>query len=798
MSSKLETLLMSQRPYMHDSQNLKDIFSELGRGFYIPAYQRPYSWEEENVQQLLADIFYALDTCLEKPHHIIFLGTLILQNEADILEGTHVDETRLLTKISYVVDGPQRLTTISLLACVLHDQASTLMHQIGPTNSTPELKNLHVSLEDTQQLLLRLYSVLTDKTGSDPLHKPLMIRPVSADTKIQSDQWTLRGDISDFYTSDLASFQAKFINNPVLNTSIPQSGKIHDTLLCLSEALTQKLESIDTNILRSLETANVEALGSLKNFIDEFPDLDICESFDTEEKKLVAKSVFLIAFSHYLLHASYFVSIETSDINLALDMFQALNATGTPLTAFEVFKPKVVEAWGSSKYNTEIKSIIDRAEQTFDNDSVKKNKTEATEAVIINLALTYHGELISKKFSELRNYLFKSHGTYSGTKEKDFLAKLSDQAEYQYNIVRPKSRIGVSNPFIVSHLATLGLTPDQADMAAFCIYYLKDANHRMANTVLSVFYSRLLESGKKLKSDPTNKNLEIAKNKTASDFENICKATAAFFTLWMGGQNKTFPDQVYRSLFKQTAPNISFDSGTTNQTVKFIKEHFKSALISEGLYDAKITKAKALWVTKAKNKTWYNRLKVCKFSLMIAMHDAALDLSPGREGLLTNGNSNSVNMLGVKKWYSEDLNFVEHVATQDEPKNINFPSFFDNNVYPGNYSVVDKLGNLSLLSQKINSSLYSEWPDKTFYFWSLTQPEATVKGPTAKDLMTTLGITKIPKSLETLSAASDHLPHLAPLAHRGQKGLKWDLSFIEKRSENLAERVFETLSKWLT
>lgn len=789
---------MRKPPFDYDSKNLFDIFVQGGRGFYIPAYQRPYSWEEENVEQLLNDIFSALDSCLTQANHIIFLGTLILHDEGDILVGTHVDKKTLLSKISNVVDGQQRLTTISLLACVLSDQATTLMKKIGRSNPIAELKKLHDSLEDIKPELAHLYSLEIVKTGVNPSFKPLIIRPGAVDKKIHSDQWTLSGNRSDFYTSDLATFQAKFIDKPVLSTSLPPSGKIHDTLLYLSELLIKKLESIDFNMLPSFETANMEASGSLKNFIDEFPDLDTCEDFDIEEKELVAKSVFLIAFSRYLFNASYFVSIETEDINLALDMFQALNATGTPLTAFEVFKPKVVEAWGTSKYNAEIKSIIDCAEETFDNERVGKNKTEATDAVIINLALTYHGKLISKKFSELRNYLFKSHGTYSGTKERDFLTKLSDQAEYQFNIVRPKSRIGVSNPWIVSHLATLGLTPEQADMAAFCIYYLKDANHRMAHTVLSVFYSRLLDSGKKLKNDPTNAELGKAKNTAASDFENICKATAAFFTLWMGGQNTTFPEQVYRNLFKQTVPNINFDNGTTNQTVKFVKEHFRSALISEGLYHAKITEAKALWVTKAKNKTWYNRLKVCKFSLMIAMHDAALDSSPGREGLLINGKSSSVNMLGVKKWYSEDLNFVEHVATRDEPRNIKFPSFFDNNVYPGNYSVVDRLGNLSLLSQKINSSTYSEWPDKTFYFWSLTQPEATVRSPDSKALMTTLGITKIPKSLGTLSAASDHLPHLAPLAHRGQKGLKWDLSFIEKRSQNLTERVFETLSKWLT
>jgi len=45
---------------------------------------------------------------------------------------------------------------------------------------------------------------------------------------------------------------------------------------------------------------------------------------------------------YYLLQRCCFTLIEPVSENWAFDMFQSLNATGTPLTALETFKPLVV------------------------------------------------------------------------------------------------------------------------------------------------------------------------------------------------------------------------------------------------------------------------------------------------------------------------------------------------------------------------------------------------------------------------------------------------------------------------
>ncbi len=80
------------------------IFSD-DYAFEIPMYQRPYIWEEETVQQLLDDIKEAKERGGDEPY---FLGSIVLiKNDGDAK--------------SQVVDGQQRLTTLTMLFCVLRE-----------------------------------------------------------------------------------------------------------------------------------------------------------------------------------------------------------------------------------------------------------------------------------------------------------------------------------------------------------------------------------------------------------------------------------------------------------------------------------------------------------------------------------------------------------------------------------------------------------------------------------------------------------------------------------------------------
>ena len=73
--------------------------------YEIPPYQRAYSWEKENVQQLLDDVWEAY----EERDSEYFIGSLItIEKERD--------------RRYDVVDGQQRLTTLNLILARLRDR----------------------------------------------------------------------------------------------------------------------------------------------------------------------------------------------------------------------------------------------------------------------------------------------------------------------------------------------------------------------------------------------------------------------------------------------------------------------------------------------------------------------------------------------------------------------------------------------------------------------------------------------------------------------------------------------------
>ncbi len=86
---------------------LRKIFSS-DFEFAIPDYQRPYSWGAEQALQLLDDLEGSLDRDTDEPY---FLGSIVL-----VKGGA--------SPVAEVIDGQQRLTTLSILFSVLRDMTS--------------------------------------------------------------------------------------------------------------------------------------------------------------------------------------------------------------------------------------------------------------------------------------------------------------------------------------------------------------------------------------------------------------------------------------------------------------------------------------------------------------------------------------------------------------------------------------------------------------------------------------------------------------------------------------------------
>ena len=81
--------------------------------FSIPAYQRPYAWSTEEASELLSDLFSSFEDSRKSKTDSTpyFLGSIVLIKNESIPE-------------SDVVDGQQRLTTLTILLSVLRKLVS--------------------------------------------------------------------------------------------------------------------------------------------------------------------------------------------------------------------------------------------------------------------------------------------------------------------------------------------------------------------------------------------------------------------------------------------------------------------------------------------------------------------------------------------------------------------------------------------------------------------------------------------------------------------------------------------------
>lgn len=79
--------------------------------YLVPLYQRPYAWEVRQRKRLWNDIVELAETRRTNPSATHFMGSLVLSTGAIVPTGMEF----------LVVDGQQRLTTLTILLCALRD-----------------------------------------------------------------------------------------------------------------------------------------------------------------------------------------------------------------------------------------------------------------------------------------------------------------------------------------------------------------------------------------------------------------------------------------------------------------------------------------------------------------------------------------------------------------------------------------------------------------------------------------------------------------------------------------------------
>ena len=109
--------------------------------FTIPPYQRPYAWELQQATELLDDLLDALQTN-GRSDGFYFLGSIVLVKNPG-------------TPDARVVDGQQRLTTLTILLSIIRDLTEGVERKLTRDKYIKQAANPDLGLPDRLRLQLR-------------------------------------------------------------------------------------------------------------------------------------------------------------------------------------------------------------------------------------------------------------------------------------------------------------------------------------------------------------------------------------------------------------------------------------------------------------------------------------------------------------------------------------------------------------------------------------------------------------------------------------------------------------------
>ena len=742
--------------------SIYEYFQSRGVGFYIPHYQREYSWGLENIDQLLLDIEIGVETLLKDEDEFRFLGTVITVKELNNKNIDPLEEQALPSTIQNVIDGQQRLSTLAVFSTLLYDNIDKIKKKI-PTSSI-HYEQLTESCEIWKDKLIDVFSFELRKNIS---RKPKIIRA-------SDDQWTIKNDIEKCYKSDISNYLAKFIEYIDDDAIIVRP-------MAKGELLPKNISKIDGWITKKVLLAHTDhniEYSSAANLISNIPEENLWDYSHPElkveilkkedEKKsdsfIASQLIQLFSACHYLLERCCLTVIVPGKTEWAFDLFQSLNATGTPLTAIETFLPTVVNL-------TKLEEGIYKGTEAEENFEKIKNclvgksageKNKRTNDYLTSIRICIDGEKLAGQFSQQRIWLedlySKKLNTYDERKQiislfGQYASFISDIWQYDAN-----------NNLPIKELAG----PDR-DVTSLLIRYLISVNHKMSITVLALSFRKILNKEKDAE----------------EEFSKTVKLVAIFYTLWRSVQSNSGLDNVYRNYFKGIdGHNANNWLKVKNLNFENLKEYFINVLKE----DCKITNKKT-WKDRAINNLKYNYSgsSLCKFILLICAHDTSIDTN--NKGLIINAKSGTADYFVLQKWESIELESVEHIAPQ-ENKNS-----WDPKLYDEKEELFQSIGNLTLLPKNVNASAGNRpWKEKFMYFSyvnvidpaNLTILESQAKKEKLKLSPTTIELLK--------NVAYNN--HIKSIVNVGIDG-NWDAEMVRKRSENLIDIFWDKTNDWI-
>lgn len=752
-------------------------------GFYMPAYQRPYSWEEPHIRDLFLDCDNVFRNLLESKDAIIFLGSILTVDDRQAKTIYPIERRSTPPKIKLIIDGQQRLSTLIMIILCLNERLRIQLPHVKRAIKNEDNEEIKDSLEGLRELLSQTIidtSSFTIETQADhPVNKylPKIIRS-------QDDQWG-KDDKKAIYRSPVAELLIRYQRHVVEsdNTSLFKELQLGDFSES-SKRVTNNVKEIRkllTSIENGFEFKTADGTFTDKVALEELVNIETleqCLGFPFEEpllkagnaSKKISEIIFLTLFARFLLHRVCLTYVEVNNESYAFDMFEALNTTGEPLTAIETFVPKVIEHLGRLEKEGESESDIEQARnalksitERFESIIKSKDKNDKAKSLILAFVRAYEGKVKVTSLRNQRDAMLKSYEQCPFVNKNEYLLQLKQATDFLFDHWN-------ASPPEASGL----VAKSQLDISNVCLRYLVDINHDIAQPVLLQFFLQ------------DQKYNYVGTEQ--SSFTQVLKMVTAFSVLWRamsGGADGI--DGVYKRLHERgfevagaySKPYILKSS--TLSASDFNLDDLKAYLRQE--LEAKITSKESpkegifeQWLDICSNQPLLTKTKNIKFLILAAFHGMKL----------------------------EDVGFVR----SDTPS-TNF-------LRP---SVWDLLSSRSKLKKVFNGNFSSGWSDS-----SITDPQifnkignvlvdARDNIPTGEswfvikramlDALSNESLLQLNSMLSQSDSISEQALRTASVCLLESKydeityAEEWDKKAIEERTKLLLSNAWENLHAWL-
>lgn len=722
-----------------------------GQGFYVPVYQRSYTWGSDQIDRLFEDVNTGLrraDTGSGPP---TFLGSVIL------FEGrgsvTPKINTALPAQVLHVVDGQQRLTTLLLVLAQLRTlvhEAVDRLEQADPRTSVQEwllgnLTMLQSQLTD---------AIWVDLPAANKSYKRLP-RLIRQSTSTGPDVWGDR-ETNAHYRSDIAFYLHGIARAEMENADLPSSAARPHLRLALDSVDEQLAKVVgggeETSILRDLAfMADLSAVTRLLPLVEAEAAVDPSGLGDADRQ-----AVRLAVVAQFLLSQVIVIDVRAPDEETAFSLFEPLNTTGQPLTPIETLRPLAVTAEGG--LDTYVGSASERSFQRVA--AYVPDELEATErtnrvsALLTSFALGHDGTKLAHNMLEQRRYLRSAYDALPDlTAKQQFVGGIADTATFLRDVWEDGE----------SPLITTGSEADRLSLKV-----LHESGHVIVVPLLVRYYERANQ---------------LATAPSRRDFQAIVRAVAAFWTIWRSSRSTTSGiDDIHRGLIRSGLPATGLPPLARSVTalgslpsVKELRQALRALLSTKlGVTDA------ASWSSLINSQQLYDTARILARYVLLCAHDDAIP-DPKAKGQLLRGPSGTWPTRRLEVW--RDHYTVEHIAPQ---RRRSMDTSYAMALY--DEGDINRLGNLTLLPPDLNNLVGNQpWPFKrdVFKMVSKTNPKARVAALKSGNLY------QLGAKSKALLESVNFVPFCKVVAQYPSQTI--DRPYIADRGRRLAELAWERL-----